>query len=105
MESTTVGELVKVATAGPLIDAIVFDTPSVHKAVVALVDRKRGPVLRTVDVSALSAREEAGPDDRALQALIRRTPAPAHAAARGSAGVGRGHDAHSRGASHRTTGK
>ncbi|MDA0159450.1 hypothetical protein OM076_04170 [Solirubrobacter ginsenosidimutans] len=105
MESTSAGELVKVATAGPLLDAIVFDTPSAHKAVVALIDRSRGPVLRTVNVNTLSERTEAGPDDRALLQLIRRTPPPAHLSARGAAGVGRGQDAHSRGASHRPTGK
>ena len=58
MESTSAGELVKVATAGPLLDAIVFDTPSAHKAVVALVDRGRGPVFRTVNVNTLSERAE-----------------------------------------------
>jgi hypothetical protein len=105
MESTTAGELVKFATGGPLVDAIVFDTPSVHKAVIALVDRGRGPVFRTVNVNTLSEREEAGPDDRALQLLIRRTPPPTHGSARGATGVGRGQDAHSRGASHRPTGK
>jgi len=105
LETTSAGELVKVATGGPLVDAIVFDTPSAHKAVVALVDRGRGPVFRTVNVNTLSERAEAGPDDRALQLLIRRTPPPAHLSARGAAGVGRGHDAHSRGAAHRPTGK
>ena len=37
------GDLVKVATAGPLIDGIVFDTPSATKVVVAVVDPVAGP--------------------------------------------------------------
>ena len=38
----------KVATGGPQIDGIVFDVPSSSKVVVAVMDRDRGPVLRTV---------------------------------------------------------
>jgi hypothetical protein len=105
MESTTAGELVKFATGGPLLDAIVFDTPSVHKAVIALVDRGRGPVFRTVNVSTLSERTEDGPDDGALRLLIRRTPQPVHSAARGGGGTGQGRSAHTRAATHRTTGR
>src|SRR4051812_24512445 len=77
------GELVKVATGGPELNGIVFDRPSRSKVVVAIVDRSRGPVLRTFAATALTLRETESPDDRALQLLIRRTPASGHDAARG----------------------
>jgi hypothetical protein len=48
MESAAAGELVKVSTGGPPADGIVFDLPSARKVVVAVSDRARGPVLRTV---------------------------------------------------------
>lgn len=105
MELTGAGDLVKVATAGPQIDGIVFDTPSDSKAVVAVMDRTRGPVLRTVDRNVLTERTEAGADDRALQLLIRRTPPVTHGAGRGASGDGAGRAGHTRTASHRTTGK
>ena len=76
MEPSSTGELVKVATGGPQLDGIVFDTPSRTKVVVAVVDPRRGPVLRTVHPRTLSERTEEGPDDRALQLLVRRTPPP-----------------------------
>jgi hypothetical protein len=98
-------ELVKLASGGPELDAIVFDVPSRSKVVVAVVDRSRGPVLRTVDPATLSERSEEGPDDRALRLLIRRTPPPVHGAARGASAAGRGSPGHARGAMHRTTGK
>lgn len=97
--------LVRVATAGPVIDGIIFDVPSRSKVVVAVIDRSRGPVLRTVDAKAVSERTEEGPHDHELRLLIRRTPAPAHGAQRGGAGAGRGSGGHSRGAMHRTTSK
>jgi hypothetical protein len=105
MESIGAGDLVKVATAGPEIDGIVFDTPSSSKAVVAVVDRARGPVLRTVPVDTLSPRAEEGADDRALRLLIRRTPPPVHGSARGGSTGGRGSAGHPRGAAHRPTGR
>jgi hypothetical protein len=105
MESTTAGDLVKVATGGPELDGIVFDVPSHNKAVVALIDSGRGPVLRTVNVSTLSERTEESPDDGALRLLIRRTPQPVHSAARGGGGTGQGRSAHTRAATHRTTGR
>ena len=85
METTTSGDLVTVATAGPQIDGIVFDVPSASKVVVAVIDRVRGPVLRTVEPKALNERAEAGPDDDALRLLIRRTPSTVRGVARGSA--------------------
>jgi hypothetical protein len=74
MEPVSAGALVKVAGGGPVLDGIVFDTPSNSKAVVAVVDPVRGPAFRTVHPKTLSERTEEGPDDRALRLLIRRTP-------------------------------
>jgi hypothetical protein len=105
MEAIAAGDLVKVATAGPQIDGIVFDLPSASKAVVAVMDRGRGPVMRTVQRTALTERVEAGPDDRALRLLVRRTPHPVHAAARGGSGPAQQRAGHKRAAMHRTTGK
>jgi hypothetical protein len=99
------GELVKVATGGPELDGIVFDRPSKSKVVVAVIDSSRGAVLRTFAAKALTTREEESPDDRALQLLIRRTPAPGHDAARGGARSGGARPGHTRGAMHRPTGK
>ncbi|MGH2889864.1 MAG: hypothetical protein ACRDNJ_09565, partial [Solirubrobacteraceae bacterium] len=76
------GQLVKILDANTEIDAIVFDT-SGAKAVVAAIDRTRGPVLRAVNPQALTIREQEGPDDHALRLLMRRTPRPASDAARG----------------------
>jgi hypothetical protein len=105
MESISAGELVKVATGGPQLDGIVFDTPSSSKVVVAVVDSTRGPVFRTVHPTALTERTEEGPDDRALRLLMRRTPPPVRGGARGGATAGHGRAGHTRAAMHRTTGK
>ncbi len=105
MESITAGDLVKVATAGPQLDGIVFDVPSHNKAVVAMMDSKRGAVLRTVNLTTLSERTEEGAGDAALRLLIRRTPQPVHSGARGGGGTGHGRAAHTRAATHRTTGR
>ena len=102
METRDVGERVKVATGGPEVDGLVFDTPSAHKVVVAIVDPSRGPVFRTVAPEALSERAEDGPHDKALRLLIKRTPLPNHGAARGTTGGGRGSAGHHRPATHRT---
>jgi hypothetical protein len=99
------GTLVKVATGGPEIDGIVFDVPSASKVVVAVRDRARGPVLRTVDRTALSERTEEGADDRALQLLVRRTAPASRGSARGGSPSGGGRAAHTRGAAHRPTGR
>jgi hypothetical protein len=101
----TVGDLVTVAGIGPVLDGIVFDTPSSSKVVVAVIDAKRGPLFRTVGPKTLTAREQDGPHDRALHQLIRRTPEPAHAAARASAVSRRARSGFKRGAMHRPTGK
>jgi hypothetical protein len=105
MEPTSAGELVKVATGGPLLDGILFDTPSRSKAVVAVVDPGRGPVFRTVHPKTLTERTEEGPDDRALRLLVRRTPPPVRGTPSGGGAAGRGSPGHTRGAMHRTTGK
>ena len=105
MEHTNTGELVTVATGGPDLDGIVFDRPSNTKVVVAVMDRDRGPVFRTVHPEALSERTAARPDDRALNLLIRRTPIATKGASRGGAGIGHGRAGHARAAMHRTTGK
>jgi hypothetical protein len=105
MESTRAGELVSVATGGPWIDGIVCDVPSDAKVVVAVMDRARGPVLRTVRRTALSERADPGPDDQGLRLLVRRTHASARSGARSAAPGGSGRSGHARGASHRPTGK
>jgi hypothetical protein len=105
MEPTSAGELVKVASGGPELDGLVFDTPSRSKVVVAVVDPGRGPVFRTVHPKTLTERTEEGPDDRALRLLVRRTPPPVHGAAGGGVAAGRESPGHTRGTMHRTTGK
>ena len=92
--------------AGPPLHGSVCDTPSTTKTVVAVVDRGRGPGLRTVHPRTLSERVGEGADDRALRLLIRRTtPPPARGGARGAGGAGHGRSGHARTAMHRTTGK
>jgi hypothetical protein len=105
MEPRSAGELVKVASGGPQLDGIVFDTPSRTKVVVAVVDRAKGPVFRTVHPDMLSERTEEGPDDKALRLLLRRTPAPSRGSARGGGDAERARAGHTRAAMHRTTGK
>jgi hypothetical protein len=99
------GELVKVATGGPVLDGIVFDVPSRTKVVVAIVDASRGPVLRTFHPDALSEREQEGPDDKALRLLVRRTPVPGRGGSRGGVDGGGARQGHARGAAHRPTGR
>jgi len=105
MQSPSAGELVTVTGDGPPLDGIVFDTPSTTKTVVAVVDRGRGPVFRTVHPRTLSERTAEGAGDRALRLLIKRTPAPVRGSARGGTGSAQGRSGHSRAAMHRTTGK
>jgi hypothetical protein len=96
---------VTVATGGPELDGIVFDVPSRSKVVVAVVDASRGPVLRTFPADAVTERTEEGPDDRALRLLVRRTPSPARSGTRGGVAGGRAQPGHTRGATHRPTGR
>ena len=95
----------KLAGGGPVLDGIVFDTPSRTKVVVAVVDPSRGPMFRTVHPDTLSERTEEGPDDRALWLLVRRTSPPVRGNARAGTGSERGRAGHTRAAMHRTTGK
>jgi len=106
MPRTEIGDLVKVVTAGPEIDGIVFELPSNAKAVVAMVDRERGAVLRTVARESLHEREEEGPTDDALRQLIRRTHAAGGQGGRGGgSATGPGRAGFQRAATHRTTGR
>lgn len=105
MEQTHPGQLVRVTADGPTLDGIVFDVPSHSKVIVAVVDRRRGPVFRVVRPGDLSEREEEGPGDNALRLLIRRTPPPVHGGPRGGSGTGRGRAGHVRPATHRSTGR
>src|SRR4051812_43258252 len=105
MDSISVGDLVSVVSQGPDLDGIVFDAPSASKVVVAVVDRARGPVFRTVHPDTLRERTEEGPDDKALRLLIRRTPPPVHGAARDGSSAGGRRAGHTRAATHRTTGR
>ena len=104
MDSTSVGDLVKVDDGGPPLDGIVFDVPSRSKVVVAVVDPSRGPMFRTVHPDTLSERSEESTVDRPLRLLIRRTPSPVGATANGRTGAGRS-AGHTRAAMHRTTGR
>src|SRR3954447_17156349 len=105
MEPTETTDQVTVVTGSARIDGIVVDLPSAAKAVAAVMDRQRRPLLRTVLRTALAEREEAGPDDRALRLLVRRTAPAARGDARGGPAVGRGRTGHTRAAMHRPTGK
>src|SRR3954466_14754805 len=105
MEQTGTTDQVTVATGSARIDGIVADMPSAAKAVVAVMDRERGPVLRTVPRTALTDREEAGPHDPALRLVGRRTKPAARGGARGGPAVGHGRAGHTRAAMHRPTGK
>ena len=106
MEPASVGDLVKVTTGASQIDGIVADVLKGSKAVVAVIDRVKGPVLRTVPQDALAERSEPGAGDRALQLLVRRSSHASRGTARGGSGSGMtGRAGHTRAAMHRTTGK
>ena len=105
MATTRAGELVRVAGGGPELDGIVFDVPSNTKVVVAVVDPGRGPVFRTVHPDTLSERTKEAAADKALRLLIRRTPPPVRGGSRAGQGSGHGRAGHTRGATHRTTGR
>lgn len=95
------GDLVKVASGGPVLDGIVFDLPSRTKVVVAVVEPGRGPVFRTVHPDALSERETEGADDAAIRMLFRRTPPPSRPGGRGASASGHGRAGHQRTSMHR----
>lgn len=105
MEPLRAGDLVRFSEGGPPLDGIVFHALSEHKVVVAIVDPRRGPVLRTVSPETLSERAEVGDHDPALRSLIRRTPPAARGGGSGSKGSVQGRRGHARAATHRTTGR
>jgi hypothetical protein len=99
------GQLVKVAGARVTLDGVVLRPEGSQKVIVAVTDRDRGVVLRTVARSAISERTEAGPNDEALQALIRRTPSTGRGGAPGGGAGGGGQRGHTRAPAHRATGR
>jgi hypothetical protein len=105
MTSLREGELVTVAGQRSSRDGIIFHVPSKSKVIVAVPDRERGAVLRTVHPSTLSERTEEGSDDAALHALIRRTPPIGGSGPRASGPAGRPAAGHARSAAPRTSGK
>jgi hypothetical protein len=105
MSPATRGDLVTVADGSAELDGIVVDAPSSSKVVVAVVDRTRGPRLRTVHPSALSERPDEGPNDRALRLLIRRSAPPIHDATRTATRGAQRRSGYQRGTAHRPTGR
>lgn len=106
MDEIAVGALVTLTGEGlPKADGIVFDKPSHGKVVVAVVDPARGPSFRTVHPENLVERAEEGPGDRALRALMQRTPLPGQGGGRAGAGGGQGRRGHTHGVPHRPTGR
>jgi hypothetical protein len=105
MNGANPGDLVKVTEGSAELDGLVFDRPSNSKVIVAVVDPARGPLFRTVNPSALTEREQEGPDDRALRLLVRRTPPPPNAVAGGATRGGQRRQGFTRGAAHRPTGR
>jgi len=105
MSPTTRGDLVTVADGSAELDGIVVDTPSSTKVVVAVVDRTRGPRLRTVHPNTLSERPDEGANDRALRLLIRRTAPATHDAARTATRGAQRRSGYQRGTAHRPTGR
>ena len=105
MDALSPGELVKVADGGTELDGLVFDRPSNSKVIVAVVDPTRGPLFRTVNPNTLTEREHEGPNDRVLRLLVRRTPPPPNALARGTTRGGLRRAGFTRGATHRPTGR
>jgi hypothetical protein len=99
------GDLVKVADGSAQLDGLVFDRPSSSKVIVAVIDPTRGPLFRTVNPDAVTAREQEGPNDRALRLLVRRTPLPPGAVAHGATRGAQRRAGFTRGATHRATGR
>ncbi|MHB8659453.1 MAG: hypothetical protein ACYC91_16180 [Solirubrobacteraceae bacterium] len=105
MESVAIGELVTVAGNGAGPDAIVFDTPSRSKIIIAVMDPRRGPRFRTVHPATLTPRAQEGPNDPALRLLLRRTPPAPQASGSSGAGAAQRRSGFTRGTAHRPTGK
>jgi hypothetical protein len=105
MEHTNAGDLVTVTVGTRELDGIVCDASNSAKVVVAVIGRDRGPVLRTVALSDLAERTEAGPNDVALRLLVRRTPSGGRGRGQSGAGSVADRAGHRRASMHRTTGK
>jgi hypothetical protein len=105
METLLEGQMVTVARESGAVDGIVFDSPSAVKVIVAVPDRDRGAVLRTVHRGTLTERTEAGEHDEALRQLIRRTPSTQRGGKGSGSGGVQARRAHTRAATHRTTGR
>src|SRR4051812_19169782 len=73
MKSFHAGQLVTVTDDDGRMDAIVFDTPSLTKLVVAVPDDEHGAAFRTVHLKKVTAREDDGPSDETMRELIRRS--------------------------------
>src|SRR4051812_36116174 len=105
MEPLEINQLVSLATGGPALDAIVAGLPSDAKAMVAVVEDGRGPVIRSVARSDLTPREAEGSADPALRALIRRTAHSAGGGRTAGASAVQGRRGFGKSTGHRTTGK
>ena len=97
------GQLVSVATEDGDVDGVVAHVTSLVKVEVAVDQAGSGPVFRTAHPKSLTPRDEPGPSDDALRRLIHRAAAPGHSAP--GRPSGRGRQAHTRAAAHRTTGR
>ena len=97
------GQLVTVATEDGAVDGVVAHVTSLVKVEVAVDQAGSDPVFRTAHPKSLTPREQPGPADDALRRLIHRAAAPGHSSAGGVSG--RGRQAHTRAAAHRTTGR
>ncbi|TML06366.1 MAG: hypothetical protein E6G41_07800 [Actinobacteria bacterium] len=105
-DDISIGDRVTVSEERYALEGIVFDFPNRNKAIVAVVDRDRGPVLRTVPRDALAPRDKDADTDAALRLLIRRSAVGQRGggATGGGGGVG-GRAGHTRGTAHRATGR
>jgi hypothetical protein len=97
------GQLVTVVTEDGDVDGVVAHVASLVKVEVAVEQEGDGPVFRVVHPKSLTARDEPGPADDALRRAIHRAAGKGHGAAGGTSG--RGRRAHTRAATHRTTGR
>ena len=105
MKSLRAGQLVSVTGDEPS-DAIISDTSHLPKVVVVVPDAEGGAVFRTVHLTRISPRHEAGPHDDVLRDLISRASAETRSGPPGSGGsVVKGRPAHTGPRMHRPTGR
>lgn len=97
------GQLVKVAAEGGDLDGVVAHVVSLVKIQVAVELDGSGPVFQTAHPKSLTPRDEPGPADDELRALIHRAAGGGHGAPGG--GSARGRRGHTRAAAHRPTGR